>query len=92
MDGGLKSEPSPVAESLHRTLTSASSLFPPGLEALYRQAGFPPAAFLGLAAASSQSPGGPAGPGSGGGNYNLLLLQLADFDFGLKFNKGPFHI
>ena len=37
MDGGLKSEPSPVADSLHRTLTSASSLFPPGLEALYRQ-------------------------------------------------------
>ena len=47
------------------------------------QAGFPPAAFLGLAAASSSSPvgpGGPGGPGSnpgggGGGIHEILSLE-----------------
>jgi hypothetical protein len=50
--------------ALHRQLsspatTSASNpLFPPALEALYRQAGFPPA-FLGLAAGAGGPPNGP---------------------------------
>ena len=60
---GLKSAPD--AEALHRHLTASSPaaaaaaaaaatnpLFPPGLEALYRQAGFP-SAFLGLAAGAA---------------------------------------
>ncbi|XP_059089315.1 protein abrupt-like isoform X2 [Tigriopus californicus] len=66
MDGLIKSS---VAESeLHRQLSAGSPasmgnpLFPPGLEALYRQAGFP-SAFLGLAASASVSgAGSPSGP------------------------------
>jgi len=43
--------------------TSSNPLFPPGLEALYRQAGFP-SAFLGLAAGAAAA-GGPPGRGPG---------------------------
>eukprot|EP00095_Tigriopus_kingsejongensis_P009938 maker-scaffold1000_size72005-snap-gene-0.11 protein:Tk09938 transcript:maker-scaffold1000_size72005-snap-gene-0.11-mRNA-1 annotation:"protein abrupt-like isoform x1" len=63
MDGLIKN--SGAESELHRQLSAASPasmgghLFPPGLEALYRQAGFP-SAFLGLAAgAAGGSPGGP---------------------------------
>ena len=77
MDGLIKSSVDSPADSLHRHLTSpspaaaaaaaaaaANPLFPPGLEALYRQAGFP-SAFLGLAAGAAASAAGSEG-GSGG--------------------------
>ncbi len=69
MDGGIKSES--VAESFQRQIAtsagiSGSGLFPPGLEALYRQAGFP-SAFLGLAAASGSAAAAAAAGGSGPG-------------------------
>ncbi len=70
MDGLIKSSAaSDSADSLNRHLSSSPAvsaapnpLFPPGLEALYRQAGFP-SAFLGLAAGAVG--GGPGGPDGG---------------------------
>ena len=64
---------------------AAAGLFPPGLEALYRQAGFP-TAFLGLgnaagAAAAAGGGGGAAGAGgvlNPGGSSNVTPLSVSN--------------
>ena len=75
MDGMIKTDHDSLnSSSLHRGLSSVSPattsasnpLFPPGLEALYRQAGLS-SAFLGLAANAAAAGGGGAGAGVGGG-------------------------
>lgn len=81
LDGSLKGENSNLSFDLHRSLSSpaaaaaaaAAGLFPPGLEALYRQAGFP-AAFLGL---QSGNGSGQGGSGSSSASHNVTSSGAA---------------
>ncbi len=99
-DGGyVKSE----ENSLHRHLSSPGGigggsgppgppgpppgLFPAGLEALYRQAGFPSAAFLGLAAATSTTA---AAAAAASGSVSPLpgISSVAGQTVGLQSHAG----
>ena len=56
----------PAAAAAAAAQAAAAGLFPPGLEALYRQAGFPP--FLGLGPGGLNRSGSSEGSGGSGGS------------------------
>ena len=63
-EGGMGGMPAAAAAAAAQA--AAAGLFPPGLEALYRQAGFPP--FLGLGPAGLNRSGSSDGSGGSGGS------------------------
>ena len=65
MDGLVKSSDGDPMQLHSPASSSANPLFPPGLEALYRQAGFP-SAFLGLAAGATGGNHSVSASGAGG--------------------------